>query len=732
MLTEITWPTTTYRTGTKHEPYEFYLEALTNSKRLDLLLGYFSSAAISVLSVGFAFFISNGGKVRLIINDVLSAQDKEAIEAGKKKVISPFLSFDNFEELKDALDEYGEHFFQCLSWLISNDRIEIKIIKPKDKKGISHYKSGVFSDGNNEIKFKASCNFTAFGLLDNLEELDVWRSWSDNLSNWAVTEQNEYFNMIFSEQAPFVEYLDVEAVRTAVKRDFGNKDIEELLINEKELQKNRKINRVKTEWITKLIDQKLIDLERVRKKPRFPFPDGPRRYQDQAYENWVEKGKKGLFAMATGTGKTITALNCLLNEFYETGFYRGLILVPTLALVDQWKKEVLEFNFIKIYEISGREDWKKSLATLKNDFLWDAAENYVIISTYASFQNKTFQKLANQLPEDTVLIADEAHNIGSAKTREAIMSIKFPKRIALSATPKRAFDPDGNEVIEKIFNDSPPYVYSYSMEKAIKNGILNRYFYYPVLVRLADNELEEYMSISKQLLKYIGDGDNFINNERVKTLLMIRKRIIHKAYEKKEAFRRIVKSLISSRPLKYCFIYVPEGFDDSDNRLPYYQVMMNILSEECSDIKLSSFLGNDHERDEKLKAFREGHIDVLVAMKCLDEGVDVPRAEVGIFAASTGNPRQFIQRRGRLLRTHPEKTFSYIYDLIVVPDIYSTLFEPSQYNVEKSLFKKELTRVAYFASLAENFYSAKAVFSELSSYYNLDIDSLIWELKDDA
>ena len=115
-------------------------------------------------------------------------------------------------------------------------------------------------------------------------------------------------------------------------------------------------------------------------------------------------------------------------------------------------------------------------------------------------------------------------------------------------------------------------------------------------------------------------------------------------------------------------------------------------------------------------------------MKCLDEGVDVPRAEVGIFTSSTGNPRQFIQRRGRLLRKHPEKNYSYIYDTVVVPD-FNYYPDSGTYEMERSLVKNELMRVAYFASLSDNYYDSKTVLQKVLAYYNIEISCLISELQ---
>jgi hypothetical protein len=180
MLKDIQWPEDrSYRSNSEDEPFQFYLDGLSNSNRLDLLLGYFSSAAINVLAIGFANFLHRGGTLRMVINNVLSKEDKEILNQARDYEEKPFNYFDltDIRGLNETLGDYNKHFFECMAWLIANDRIQIVVIKPKDKKGISHFKSGVFYDGQDYVGFKASCNFTAYGLLENLEELDAFLGW---------------------------------------------------------------------------------------------------------------------------------------------------------------------------------------------------------------------------------------------------------------------------------------------------------------------------------------------------------------------------------------------------------------------------------------------------------------------------------------------------------------------------------------------------------------------------
>jgi len=235
MLSDIAFPKSEeYRTGTDHEPLTFYLESLTESTRLDLLLGYFSSSALRVLAVGFAKFISNGGRARLIINHVLSGPDKQAVLTGTSANPNEYaFSADDFQALRKTLDSYGHHFFACVAWLIASDRMQIRAIRPTGGRGIAHYKSGIFSDGTNKVKFRGSCNFTASGLLENLEELDVKLSWKTDADVFDSYEQE--YNALFTGTATHAKLIPFAQIEEAIVREYGGKDLDELLTDEAKL-----------------------------------------------------------------------------------------------------------------------------------------------------------------------------------------------------------------------------------------------------------------------------------------------------------------------------------------------------------------------------------------------------------------------------------------------------------------------------------------------------------------
>lgn len=415
MLKDIDWPRDrAYRSGSKNEPIQFYLDALCNSNGLDLLLGYFSSAAINILSLGFATFLYSGGKLRMVINNVLSEKDRDAIKTAREGDVSDgFLDLTDIKALKRTLNDYGQHFFECLAWLIANEKIQIVIIQPKNGQGISHFKSGLFIDRSEKVGFKASCNFTAYGLLENLEELDAFLSWENGRSNTWIEGQNEYFKTIFSGSADFVDYLEVHDIIVAIEKEFGDKTQNELILQERDLME-KKMKVLENKELRKSFEKIIMHIEEIVREPKFPFPQGPREYQLTAYENWQTNKYKGIFAMATGTGKTITSLNCILNELHKTTdkVYHALILVPTITLVEQWEKEVRSFNFQDVFKISSKVEWENEVTTLISSAK-RISVSFILISTYASFVKPKFQNLIKLFPEDTIFIADEGHNLAS-------------------------------------------------------------------------------------------------------------------------------------------------------------------------------------------------------------------------------------------------------------------------------------------------------------------------------
>ena len=738
MLYEVDWAEDgTYVPGEEFSPERFFNDGLMNSTEFDLKLGYFSSAAISVLAEGFATFISQGGSMRLIINHIVSKKDKEAINDGVMGNVIDCSDLSNFQYLKSTFDEYQEQFFRCLAYMISQKRIDIRIIKPRGQKGIAHTKTGQFRDGDSITAFTGSANFTISGLFNNIENISIDRSDSvDVMVQKRIAKQRKDFDAIMSGEKKGIEYLSPKDLVEAISTNYGDSDIEELLDVEeklKECKSRKKLDNLQTPWVSA---EESTEIE-----PHFPYPTGPRDYQQKAFDSW-KKSQCGLFNMATGTGKTLTSLNCLLQIYKQFGYYKAIILVPTVTLVEQWEKECRKFDFQHIVKVcSKNKNWKGEIdrLTMKENFNpTNSPINYVVISTYASFaRDNVFHDLMS-LSKKCLLIADEAHNMGSKRILDRIDSVgeRFKRRIGLSATPERQFDEKGNKELRRFFNSENEYTFVFSMKEAIKNKFLCEYYYFPHVVRLCDDEMYDYMEISQKLGKIYRYNGGYLDldDEIVRALLLKRRRIIHKARNKQDAFKNIIEERYKEKGnLKYTLVYVPEGlkpdsiadvYDSSDvveddmeaDKLinEYTQIVMDV----SNTTTVRKFVSGQKNREAILKDFENGDLEVLTSMKCLDEGVDVPRSELAIFCASTGNPRQFIQRRGRILRTHKEKKYAYIHDLVVVPDIGADCVD---YEMERKLILSELKRVRDFASLSRNLDYSYTELEEVLNFYNIPL-----------
>ena len=758
MLKEVSFPAHRhFKSRTEWEPIGFFSDCLCNATQFDLMLGFFSSSAINVLADGFASFLYNGGRMNLIVNDILTEQDKAAIANGKLDTPIPFFDISDIENLKNTLSERDVHFFECLAWLIRNSRLEIRIVAPKDGIGISHTKTGIFSDGVNKVGFDGSCNFSRSALIDNIESLTAFCDWDGNPASATIDKIKGEFELVFGGKDENVVFVPIDKVKTRIVESFKDKELKDLLEDEYRIIQQDIANKTLPKSVINALDKAKnkveIEIEKTKKqgetiepidfgKPRFPYESGPREYQKQAFENWKANNQKGLFAMATGTGKTITSLNCLLEIYKRNGYYKALILVPTITLVNQWEQECGKFHFsnvIKVY--SKNSEWRSRIERLQMAEEYkktkEPSQNFIIISTYASFTRSNVFDILNGFEKSKVLlIADEAHNMGSPTILKRLGDIKYLRRIGLSATPERQFDDDTNRKLFRFFGAENQYTYEYSMEEAIENGVLCRYFYYPHLVRLTDDEFEKYVELSLKISKYFNFNTSSFDkkDDVLMGLLLARKRIVHKAANKLDVFNQIITERYRKNGnLKYSLVYVPEGtkpdyYGDSDVFDKTEQISDDSDADRLIDeyteaitkldkfVTVKKFVSGLKDRDKILDDFASGKLQVLTSMKCLDEGVDVPRSELAIFCASTGNPRQFIQRRGRILRKHPDK-FE-IHDLVVAPEVTPG---SDSFRMERALLKGELMRVRNFSLLSENPSFSQIELKSVMDHYGLNM-----------
>lgn len=698
----------TYSTGYEHEPKEFFTEALIESKFFDLGLGFFSTSGIRCLAYGFALFIANGGRMRVVINHILSEKDKSAIEKGQSGIVEDFEEkiLNDVTQLCNTLSRQDEHFFNCFSYLIYANRIEF-VATVSTQGGLGHDKYGIFTDDNgNKVAFSGSANFSQTAMEVNGETITAFTSWK---SPDYVVDLESKFNDNWDKDNNHLIHIPMSKVTSYIMDKFGNVKLKKLLDSEIDIRDIKEIDIVDP-ITSKPLPSYLIDkIESKEQEPRFPFPT-ERSIQIDAYNAWIENSKNGIFAMATGSGKTVTALNCVLKQYRKNGFYKTIIVVPTRALAIQWEDEVKHFNFQNVISTHTEKEWKHLLSRYTTKSYLNQRKNIVVITTYATFIRRNIQEFIKKTKgiEDFIFIADEAHNLGAPGPMKHLPNnIKY--RIGLSATPERIYDEGGSKKLYEFFNSEPPkYTYRFTMNDAIWKSnppILCHYEYYPLFISLTTDEMEQYNILTEKLRKFIDPLTGKYKKD-AEMLLMARKRIIHKATNKKIKVAELLDEQKKKGNLNYTFVFVPEGYEPDYAEIDGYDIapedihIIDEYSEMFRERRYSyhQYISGLDDAPSILDSFERGDIQILLSMKCLDEGVDIPRAQNAIFISSTGNPRQFIQRRGRVLRTCKGKDMAYIWDLIVTPPNVSGTAS----SVERNLFWGEVKRILNFAALADN------------------------------
>ncbi|UDM80391.1 DEAD/DEAH box helicase family protein [Vagococcus fluvialis] len=432
-----------------------------------------------------------------------------------------------------------------------------------------------------------------------------------------------------------------------------------------------------------------------------------RDYQKEAIRSFNEAG---IFEMATGTGKTFTALSLSKKYYEEDGRQFLIIIVPFIHLIEQWADqfELFDINsYIGIFD--SRKKWVPRLKREIILFNYGMKSRVVIIGSYKSIGSKECQEILNTIGSKQFLIADECHYLGSPLFKTHQMT-NFEYKLGLSATPKRWWDEEGTERIMSLFNDVS---YEFAMERAINEGFLTQYFYYPEVIKMTEDEEESYQILTKRIGKLMAQKDS--GSQEVKdsldNLILRRSRIIKLAENKKE---RLKELLLKQTDYRFTLVYCGEGEIEL--------VLGLILS---LGIRAQRFDSTISMKDRKniLGMFESGEIEILVAMKCLDEGVDIPATQTAYFLASTTNPREFIQRRGRVLRKSPNKKDAIIYDFIVFPELDDN-------ELVRSVAEKEIPRFAEFSQYAVNEFSARNTILPYLKKYNLEsfMDILPWEM----
>ncbi len=666
---------------------DFFVPALTHAFRYDRGVGYFASGWLRLAAQGMVRFAAQGGRARWVTSPILNQQDWEALLAGDEARLDPELHEVLRRNVLDLERTLEEDTLSALAWMIADGVLSFKLALPRGKldDGDFHDKFGVFTDlEGDQVSFNGSYNDSIQGTR-NYESIKVFKSWEPTFAPLVKAEQ-ERFDRLWCNLDPNVRVFDIPEITESMLR---------LRTGERPYPP--------PPWMkfAKSAGEQSLPLIWQRTEPSVPTAISLRGYQLDAIEAWFQAGCRGLFEMATGTGKTITALASAVRLYARE---RRLVLViacPYQHLVDQWYDEATSFGFRPIRAYQSREKWLDKLNDKITGFNFGDSDVLCVITTHDTFATEHFRKTIDRVKGSVLVIADEAHHLGAEHSRRYLPE-SAGYRLALSATPDRWFDDVGTQALRDYFGST---VFSFTLGDAIGVSLVH-YYYYPVLVELNDDEMARYRQLSTKIGQLLAQGRDE-NDDQLTQLLLKRSRILNEAANKIPA----VSALVDQQPeIRHTLFYCSPGQIDD---------VMQMIG---IDKRISAHRFTAREdiptRQDILRRFASGQLQALAAMHCLDEGVDVPSTETAYILASSSNPRQFIQRRGRVLRRSPGKEFAVIYDLITVPPPAVELDDLSA-SAERKILRRELRRFAEFADYALNKQAAYNVIWSLADQYGI-------------
>ncbi|OKZ81477.1 DEAD/DEAH box helicase family protein [Butyribacter intestini] len=717
-----------YRASMDYMASDFYIPVLKEAVSYDRAVGFFSSTVLSQIAIGIIPFANKGGYIRLIASPVLSHDDMEAIKLGYEKradILTKALEV----QLFDTKDVYEEKRLNLLANLIADKKMDIRIALVENEKGLGiyHEKLGLFKDREeNEIAFSGSMNETDTGMTANYEIVDVFRSWKGEGEKERIEKKKNAFENIWNGSEPKLITVEVP-------------DLKESIINKYQREKidYKKLQAEDYYELKGLVNKEKNDKTGV---PRIPKNIKLHKYQQKAIVNWRDNGYCGIFDMATGTGKTFTGLGAISYLAEELNDELAVIIVcPYQHLVEQWVEDIERFGMKPIvgYGASKQKDWKRDLDNAIRDYKLKVKNRtfFCFITTNASFALDYVQKILNRLRGNILLVVDEAHNFG-AKSLKKLLDEKYNYRIALSATINRYGDEEGTEALFNYFGEK---CIEYTLEMAIKEHKLTPYKYYPVIVYLSEREREEYDDLSFQISRCVINDKKGKKklSEKGKKLAIKRARLVAGAGEKINVLEEKIQPYINDKHiLVYCgaakVLQDNEDYTEVDSEdIRQIDIVTDLLGNKY-DMKVSQFTSKEDidERNVLKEEFAKGdNLQALIAIKCLDEGVNIPSIKTAFILASTTNPKEYIQRRGRVLRISKGKEFAEIYDFITLPrpidEVSGRTFE--QMSRELTLVKNELCRAEEFARLAENSMIAYALIDDIKENYGLNDKILQFE-----
>ena len=699
-----------YRNLEKNIVSNFFMPLMSESVLYQRAVGFFSSSALACYSLGITQLIKNEGRMELIASPELSEQDVEAIDLGyelRDDVIERAL----INSLSAPVNTFQEERLNLLATYIADEKLEIKIafVDNNRKIGIYHEKLGLlFDKDGNIVCFSGSMNETENGFQGNYETIDVFCNWIDRE---RVDDKVKAFEKIWNNSEIGVKTIRYPNIEKAIIEKYKRPII------------NLSIDEEQYDFVFNKDDHRL---DRIKDKITMD-EDSLYRYQIDAINKWQEYGFQGIYDMCTGAGKTYTAIGSMKRLFEaKMGRLAIIIVVPFQHLVEQWVEDLHNYNIHPIigYSNNKYKGYRKKLKSQIFDYNIGARKFLCFICTNTSFKISEVQSILDEIKGDKLLVVDEAHNFG---TKPLLKTLKdsYNYRLALSATLDRYGDEEGTEALYAFFGRK---CIEYTREQAIDQNKLTEYYYRPQVVYLTEDELERYEQITREMRNYIrvDKKGRVYMSDRAKKLALARARIVAGASQKIGKLEEIIQPYVKDHNL---LIYCGATWVEDDEFAPdaegsrQIEYISKLLGEKY-EMNLARFTAEEdmETRRNLISRFKaEEELQGLVAIKCLDEGVNIPSIKTAFILASTTNPKEYIQRRGRVLRTSDNKPYAEIYDMITLPRDLGTARNMTSEEIsgDLTLVKNELNRMIEFKNLSLNPYDSNPIIDEIKDTYNL-------------
>ena len=652
---------------------DFYNKILSEAIEYNRVTGYFNSKSLALAAKGLKNFIKNNGKMKLLCGTQLSKEDVNAIINASEIVDK--ISENFLKDIDNVSDDLEKNHLKLLAWMVDNNYLDIKIGIVKNEfgyvGGILHEKTGILHDKEgNSILFSGSNNETLSGWSSNgygnIEKFKVFSSWEDNK---FMNDDLRNFDIDWNNENKYLEVIDIPIAAKKGLIKLAPNNFDEVMKLPLELE----------DTLNKSNDKRKL-----------------RNYQEEAIKKWSDNGMCGIFKMATGTGKTFTALNCIDVAFKENSKLITVIVSPYAHIAEQWFNDAENFFNIPCYNCysSGNPKWKTDFTNLMFNINIGVTKQSIIFTLNQTFSKDLFINEIMKCEVPLLLVVDEVHHVVAETYSKGLLE-NYNYRLGLSATPEVYNKPEESQKMIDYFKG---IIFSYDTNRALTtfddngNSYLAHYNYYPIKIELSKSELDNYIELTNKIqqLYYIKKNDYDTYYEQ---LLRERKNIINNAAAKYDSLRKILKN---HADLDHLIIFC------SPNQI---NTVIKILNEEGispvekftyeKGTKKSKKFKGMSEREYLIDKFDKGKLKALVAIKCLDEGVDVPSADKMIIMSSTNNPKEYVQRRGRVLRQYKNKDKAKIYDMTVIE-------KDKKGNFIESIVDSETERIKEFINYSDN------------------------------